>query len=336
MDPNLTIERVGEYASMPVYKFLIYETQKVTSERDIFVLKIGTQRLGYITRVSGTRPVEWKPGVVLTELNFFSVVGEWVCMRFDVIARRAEDTRISITAIYCGLHERISPSRVFAWCERQRRDVRKDMLNDELRVMDCEVVYWQRRIRHAVTDDERSEVSAMHTAAVEKLARLTSGTQFAGDVPGQVTQLVTIYHAPEGETLKLAHFTPEGLRLESIDTYLVLSSDARLRCGDYVTVKAPKETVPMIIESVRDPRFFFWQRDSCMVIEHRRSNCSNTSFEIIDLFDKIELLARDVGKHPELLLKGDEFMDIHLILLGNANANGDSALNRVVSVRDSL
>lgn len=131
-----TIRRIGDYSYYPVFKFLIYEPDELTIKRpsDEFHLSIGKFKdVAVIRRSMHTRQVEWKPGVFLTELDFFTVRGttlKWCnakddsdkCIGFDYLQGNGrEEGKITIDAVY-GITAPVSikPSRVFAWCSPQR------------------------------------------------------------------------------------------------------------------------------------------------------------------------------------------------------------------------
>lgn len=325
-EETYTIERVGEYISRPVYKFLVYEKPTTPkSDTDIFLLKIGPETFGYIRRREHARPVFWSEQATLTELDFFTVVDHAdKCLRLDVMANRRDCcTKVTIDAIYQGLKVRIPPSRVFAWCDTPR-DIPRDMLNDEIQETEIDIVYLQQKIDIAKDEEACARYQEMLNQSMAKKERLQNGLHTPEEVLGKVSQLVEVHRIRAGgidNDSKVVSFFRDGFELMDYTRRLPAISDD-IRDGDYFTVSVPKEAAQMIINNVRDPRFEFCEEEeagTCVVVKHRRAG-SNSMMAMSDMYIMLERIVRlmhGVIETPELLLRDVEKFDINLCLYGN-------------------
>lgn len=321
-EEKFTIHRIGEYAYMPVHKFLIYEARSApASEADIFVLKIGEEVFGHIRRKDRARAVEWKPGVELTELDFFTVAdddgSDETCLRLDVVTDRGRsshcNTAITIEAVYGGRTVKIPPTRVFAWCGK-RRNTMLQMFQREIRETRKAIEALEQSIATHSADEYFCK-SAQYDLQRKKshLERVRAGNWSSVDDDGNIVQTVVFHRREFDETRQLA-FYRNLFQARRIDKTLP-GLDRSFTQGDYATIRVPKEAVEMIIENVQSPDSITWQKDSSVFISQNRSVTYGP--DMCAVVSKVSDLAHELYAYPELLKSPNKRVDVHVCMFND-------------------
>ena len=138
VDGTYMIKRIGYFNPYPVHKFLVYEGNAAQSPDDQFTLEFKGIRYAVVKRAERTHRFELHPGVFLTELDFFEVLGTTIpnleiedeaekkCLALDWTKR---NNQFEIKIKYAKTNEpsAVSPWRVFALCGKKRRSALADM-----------------------------------------------------------------------------------------------------------------------------------------------------------------------------------------------------------------
>lgn len=332
-ESRFEIQRVGAWPSLPVHKFLVYEKRDEESKSpfDRFILSAGTRQWACIRRCDFTRQVEHRPGVFLTELDFFKIMDAGnECIRFDILKIAK---RIAISVDYdkdraktgCA-HQLfdIPQHLIHAWCGPAIESF--DELQSKIAKLTNQITKYESKLVQATRENDDRTIGKQRGKLANAVMEREQLMRKLNTEAKVAQHTILVHHCHDMDELWRVKINQQAIHV--LDSFRFnrsvgdgLESFLTAVTGDYITVKVPRAELQLVIGDLTFANFLW--RDATYntivaiptLVDHHTSPLERLQ-QTFNLVVSLRAQTKEIYDYPELMDPSNETVDINVSLHG--------------------